>query len=132
MFNLVVKQNLATGSDDTTEVKMEQQRERLLFGQVLVQIALQVLYFDKHTLVGGQEHVRVSSEKVAQVCCVSAGRIDLYQIKFLLDKVASVLQTQLWERIEHLHDFLGFNFVVCAQECEEAFKVRYFGRKHSA
>jgi hypothetical protein len=63
---------------------VEQEWERLLFGELSVKITLNIVNFSLHTSVGCEEEIWVSSIQITKVAGGSGGAIQYDQIKLLL------------------------------------------------
>ena len=96
-----ITEHFTSGPDVLGEVVVQQQGESFLFLQLPIHVSGQVLYFGLHAGERFEEHIWVSSDKIAHVDFSQVRVVLLNELNLLLDHVLSILEGQLGVVINH-------------------------------
>jgi hypothetical protein len=95
----LIHEQLTARPNHCSVVEVQEQREGLLFGDVAVQVSLDVVDLGFHRGVGSQEKVGVTAEQVAHVRRRPVRAVTHDKPVLFLDQVASVLKNEFGVKV---------------------------------
>ena len=106
-------EQFATGPNVGRVVEVKDEREALLVVELSIERASNVKDFGFHRGKRLQEEVWVATDQVADVRVVAAGRVttDHAELAQEQGRGVTVLQGELWVRVQDANDLRGFDFV---------------------
>ena len=95
----------------TIEIVVQQERERLLFLKLAIQVAPHVIDLGFHATVRLEEEIRVATEEIAQIDVCQVGIRLRDQVEFATKHVLTVLEGQVWVLVHNGKNFACLDFM---------------------